>query len=91
MQKKPYRPVVPKPLKLRKIVSPRPLTLGPDGVELVVDWNAMKQGMSVFVPCLDIQQCLNEFNHIADRLNWTYEYAVRIEAGKMGVRFWRLS
>lgn len=65
--------------------------MGPDGVEFVVDWDSMAPGMSVFVPCLDFQQALNEFNYICDRLDWTFEYVVRVEGGKMGIRFWRLS
>lgn len=77
--------------KRRKDQNFRLFSLAPDGVELAVNWDSMAVGMSVFVPCLNVQQCLNEFNYVADVLDWTYEYAVRIEAGKMGVRFWRLS
>lgn len=83
----------PKPLKResRKTQSNRPFPLGPDGVEFIVDWDSFGVGMSLFVPCLDSQQCLNEFNSIADRKDWMFDYAVRIENGKIGVRFWRIA
>lgn len=87
--KKNQKVLTPKPLRRRKIKTVRPLSLGPDGVEFIVDWNAMAPGMSLFVPCLDFQLALNEFNHVCDRLDWTFDYVIRIENGKIGIRFWR--
>lgn len=83
--------IVPRPLRRRKIETVRPLTLGPDGVEFYVDWHTMEPSMSLFVPCVDFQQAVDEFNYICDRLNWTFDFVIRIENGKMGVRFWRIS
>lgn len=89
--KRKKRTLIPKQLTKRKIEPTRPLSLAPDGEEMVVDWWDMEVGMSLFVPCLDFQQALNEINYICDRLDWTFDYVIRIEVGKIGVRFWRLS
>lgn len=83
--------MTPKPLTRRKINTFRYLTLAPDGVEFEVDWQSMEPGMSVFIPCVDHQQALNELNYVCERMNWTFEYAIRVENHKMGLRFWRLS
>lgn len=84
-------PLKPKPLRTRKIEPKRPLSLAPDGEEIIVDWAKMRVGMSVFVPCLDFQQVLDEFNYVCDNMDWTFDYVIRVEAEKIGVRFWRLS
>jgi hypothetical protein len=84
-------PVIIPRKRQRKIKSMRPLSLGPDGVEFVVEWDEMQPGMSLFVPCVDVQQAVNEVNYVCERLGWTFEYIVRIESSKMGVRFWRIT
>lgn len=75
----------------RKIEHTRPMSIAPDGEEIIVDWWTMAVGMSIFIPCLDFQQALDEFNAVCDRMDWQFEYVVRIEGDKIGVRFWRLS
>lgn len=89
--KRKKRTLIPRRLTKRKIEPTRPLSLAPDGEEIIVDWWTMAVGMSVFVPCLDFQQALDEFNYVCNNMDWQFEYVVRIEAGKIGVRFWRLS
>lgn len=74
-----------------KINNTRPMSLAPDGEEIIVDWWTMEAGMSIFIPCLDFQQALNEFNGVCNKMDWQFEYAVRIEGDKIGVRFWRLT
>jgi hypothetical protein len=69
----------------------RYLTMSPDGEEIIVDWRGMDPGMSVFLPCLNFQRALDEFNYICNVMDWTFDYVVRVESGKIGIRFWRLS
>lgn len=51
----------------------------------------MMPGMSLFVPCINLQQAVDEFNYVCERMDWTFDYTVRVENSKMGVRFWRIT
>ncbi len=64
--------------------------LAPDGVRILIDWDAYVVGASVFVPAVNVVQLKIQFNSIADDKNWKVESRDRIESGKFGVRFWRL-
>ncbi len=68
----------------------RPVDLAPDGVRIMVDWAAIKPGMSVFVPAVDLGECVSQVYEITALRGWKVDHAVRIEGGKQGVRFWRI-
>ena len=63
--------------------------LAPDGVKIVVDWDAMVANASVFIPCVNNVKAEKQLLDIAQRKNWGVEIRVRIENGMFGVRMWR--
>ncbi len=63
--------------------------LSPDQVKVVVDWDAMVVGASVFIPCVNIVKARKQLQDIAQRKKWGAEMRVRIENGMFGVRIWR--
>lgn len=68
---------------------PRANDLHPDDVRIVVDWDSMEVGMSVFVPCINTTKAKNQITRITKDRGWKMETQVRIEDGKLGVRTWR--
>jgi hypothetical protein len=70
-----------KPLKL--------MILTPDQVKIIVDWDAMVVGASVFVPCVNNVAAKKQLIEVATRKNWGVELRVRIENNMFGVRMWR--
>lgn len=63
--------------------------LAPDGVKIIVDWDAMVVGASIFTPCVNTVKAKKQFLDIAQRKNWNVEVRVRIENEMFGVRMWR--
>jgi len=63
--------------------------LNPDGVRVVVNWEAMVIGASVFVPCINTALANKELKRIVGSKGWESETQVRIEDNKLGVRLWR--
>ena len=43
----------------------RTFDLCPDGIRIVVPWDAITVGASVFVPCLDAPKAIDEIEKIA--------------------------
>jgi|TARA_R110000803_G_scaffold30300_1_gene68405 hypothetical protein len=63
--------------------------LNPDGVKVVVDWDHMVVGASVFLPCIDTEKTKQQIAKIAELKAWQVEMRVRIEDEMFGVRIWR--
>ena len=63
--------------------------LAPDGVKIIVDWDAMVVGASIFIPCVNTAKAKKQFLDIAQRKNWNVEVRVRVENEMFGVRMWR--
>ena len=63
--------------------------LTPDQVKIIVDWDAMAVGASVFIPCVNNVKAKKQLLYIAQRKNWGTEIRVRVENGMFGVRMWR--
>jgi len=63
--------------------------VAPDGVKIIVDWDNMVVGASVFVPCVNNIKARQQLLAIAQRKNWGVEIRVRIENRMFGVRIWR--
>lgn len=61
-----------------------------DGVRFYVDWDALLPGASIFIPCIDVVELVNQVHAYTDLKGWKMEYRTRIEDGKWGVRFWRM-
>lgn len=63
--------------------------IAPDGVRIVVNWQRMLVGYSVFVPCINARVAREQVNEIFKRKKWKYKAKTTIENGKLGVRIWR--
>ena len=63
--------------------------IAPDQVKIIVDWDKMVVGASVFIPCVNNVKARKQLLDIAQRKNWQIETRVRIENGMFGVRMWR--
>lgn len=68
----------------------RTFDLCPDGIRIVVPWDDIPVGTSVFVPCLNTLKAIKEFEHIAASRGWYVDARVGINKGKYGVRVWRV-
>lgn len=60
--------------------------LTPDQVKIIVDWDTVSVGASVFIPCVNNVKAKKQLLDIAQRKNWGVEVRVRIENGMFGVR-----
>lgn len=62
-----------------------------DGIRVVVDWDAMGTGDSVFVPCLDTSRLMREARKIFSSRGWTPRFSAQPENHILGVRIWRIT
>lgn len=62
----------------------------PDGVEILVNWEKLEVGMSVFVPAINTKELKKQLKDAAFFQNMTIEMRDMIESKKLGVRFWRI-
>lgn len=65
--------------------------VAPDGLLLVVDWNSMGVGTSVFLPCIDTSLAIKQAGGIFARRGWRMRVAIRAENQIWGVRIWRIA
>ena len=70
-----------KPLKIDDI--------NPDTIKIIIQWDDMVVGASVFVPCVDNVRAKEQLLAIATRKKWSVEMRVKIENKIFGVRMWR--
>ena len=63
--------------------------LNPDGVKVIVQWDDMVVGASVFIPCIDTEKAKQQMIKIAELKSWKVEMRVRIENKMFGLRIWR--
>ncbi len=74
----------------------RTYDLHPDGVRLIVDWESMSIGASVFVPCVNTEAASAQAKKIFDDKGWQLHTEMRIEGGthlnvmRLGLRIWRI-
>ena len=74
----------------------RTYDLHPDGVRLIVDWESMVIGASVFVPCVNTEAASAQAKKIFDDKGWQLHTEMRIEGGthlnvmRLGLRIWRI-
>ena len=65
--------------------------LNPDGVRIVVKWDDMVVGASVFIPCINTEEAMRQAAKIAVGKGYETEARVVIESEILGVRIWRTS
>lgn len=63
--------------------------LCPDGVRVVVDWDNMVVGSSIFVPCINTKKATKEIKMYFKKQGWSIEVRTLSENGLLGVRAWR--
>jgi hypothetical protein len=62
----------------------------PDGIPVVVEWDRLGVGTSVFIPAVNLAKLAAQVRDIAGRRKMIVKGFPRIEAGKYGMRFWRM-
>ena len=63
--------------------------VAPDGIRIVIKWTYMVVGASMFIPCINTDKVLRETIEVGHTKGMTLQHEVRVEKGKLGVRFWR--
>jgi hypothetical protein len=63
--------------------------LAPDGRHYAVDWDRMRVGDSIFVPCINTTAAMRTARFAFSRRGWSPRFAIRIENHIWGVRIWR--
>ena len=63
--------------------------LDPDGVHIVVLWDDMRVGQSVFIPCINSTACLRQVRAVFGRRGWEMTTRIGAEGSIWGVRIWR--
>jgi hypothetical protein len=63
--------------------------LDPDGVQVVVHWDNMEIGMSVFIPCINAQKAVTQAKKVFKKRKWQIKHKIKIENSKLGIRIWR--
>jgi len=65
--------------------------LNPDGVRIIVNWDDMVAGSSVFILSVNTQAALSQIKKVMNDKGWEYQMQIRVEDEKLGVRVWRLT
>ena len=63
--------------------------INPDTVKIIVQWDKMVVGASVFIPCIDTEKAKQQLEKVAELKSWQVAMRVRIEDEMFGVRIWR--
>ena len=63
--------------------------LNPDGVRIIVKWDDMVAGSSVFIPCINTQEAMRQSAKILINKDYKTEARVVIENKILGIRIWR--
>lgn len=62
----------------------------PDGVVIAINWDKFVVGASVFIPAINLTELNKQMQIIANEKEIKLKGFDRIEAGKLGMRFWRI-
>jgi hypothetical protein len=64
--------------------------LSPDGVRIVVDWEAFVVGSSIFIPAINTAKALVQVRTICAVPKYVLEHRICVQAGCYGIRVWRV-
>ena len=67
----------------------RTYDLIPDGVKIVVAWENMGVGTSIFVPCINTEKGKKQLKSVAKMKAWEFKIQICVENKKLGLRAWR--
>lgn len=62
----------------------------PDGVVININWDEFVVGSSIFIPAINLSRLEKQVQTIAKAKKIQLKGFERIEAGKLGMRFWRI-
>lgn len=68
----------------------RKTDLAPDGVRMVIDWDAFVPGTSMFIPCLNYLVAVAQVREATGLVESDIKWRVQAEGGIYGVRVWRV-
>ena len=63
--------------------------LNPDGIRIIVKWDEMVAGASVFIPCINTEEAVKQAAKIMADKSYKTEMKVAIENKILGIRIWR--
>jgi phosphoribosylamine-glycine ligase len=63
--------------------------LNPDGVRIIIKWDELVIGASVFVPCINTEEAMRQAAKIIVNKGYETEAKVVIEDDILGIRIWR--
>tara|TARA_R110000782_G_scaffold168855_1_gene260858 strand:+ start:166 stop:396 length:231 start_codon:yes stop_codon:yes gene_type:complete len=65
--------------------------INPDGLRIVVDWGAMVVGSSIFVPCINTVEAIQQVKKICvGGMGWEIKAKTVVKTPYLGVRVWRI-
>lgn len=62
----------------------------PDGVNIDIDWDNFVIGSSIFIPAINLTELAKQMQTAIEPTKIEIKGFERIEAGKLGMRFWRI-
>lgn len=65
--------------------------LDPDGVPIFVEWDRMRLGDSLFIPCLNTTAAMKQVRAVFARRRWNMRVQIRTENHIWGLRIWRIA
>ena len=63
--------------------------LNPDGVRIIVAWDELGVGASVFIPCINTEEAMKQAAKIVVGKDFKTEARVVVEDEILGIRIWR--
>jgi len=63
--------------------------LNPDGVHIIVNWDKMVEGASVFIPCINTEEAVKQLTRVAADKKWEIKSKIQVENSNLGLRVWR--
>tara|TARA_R110000824_G_C15002922_1_gene656440 strand:- start:270 stop:497 length:228 start_codon:yes stop_codon:yes gene_type:complete len=63
--------------------------LNPDGVRIIVAWDELVVGASVFIPCINTEEAMKQAAKIVVEKDFKTEARVVVEDEILGIRIWR--
>jgi len=63
--------------------------LNPDGVRVIVEWDELVAGASVFIPCINTEEAMRQAAKIVVGKGYKTEAKVVVEDKILGIRIWR--
>jgi hypothetical protein len=62
----------------------------PDGINIDINWDDFEVGTSIFIPAVNLAELNKQMQTLIENTSLEIKGFERIEAGKLGMRFWRI-